>query len=94
MIHVQTTKLKLNSFRMEEMELLSKIFTRSSSTNNKTSKLTTPSSEYARHSFLVLVVRNFTRYLHKTNERKVYVPTLSNDNEIIIKYKYNIVDSF
>ena len=43
---------------------------------------------------LVLVVRNCTIYVHKINERKVYVPTVSSDYEIRIKYKYNIVDSF
>ena len=43
---------------------------------------------------LVLVVRNCTRYVHKINERKVYVPTLSSsDYEIRIKYKYDIVDT-
>ena len=44
--------------------------------------------------FLVLVVRNCTIYVHKINQRKVYVPTLSSDYEIRIKYKHNIVDSF
>ena len=32
--------------------------------------------------------------MHKINQRKAYVPTLSSDYEIRIKYKYNIVDSF
>ena len=39
--------------------------------------------------FLLLIVRYCMRYVHKTNERKVYVPALSNDYDIRIKYKYN-----
>ena len=41
---------------------------------------------------LLVVVRNCTIYVHKINERKMYVPTLSSDYEIRIKYKYNIID--
>ena len=36
--------------------------------------------------FLIFVVHNCTRYVHKINERKLYVPTLSSDYEIRIKH--------